>query len=606
MFDVRDNLMRCLSLFSERDKRKLTILAFIQILLSFFDLAAIVLIGILGSLTFSGDQINNSNNRVSLVLRFLKIDHQSIQTQSAILGILAATLFISKTALSIVFIRKSLRFLAIRGTELSSSLTNKVLTQSLPQLENRNAQSLIFSLSEGVSIITIQILGNFLTFFSDLAILIVLIVGLILFNPMLALVSAGIFSLVFLILGLYLHKQSKILGFKYSEYSIANNQMLFEALRTYRELVVRGRRSHYISEITKRRLKLSLVQADTNFLPNVSKYTVETAIILAALIISGLQFLLQDSKSALVTLTLFLAAGLRIAPSLLRIQNAVTQINNGIGASESTFTLMEELKEGNLTSSNMDKRSFEHNGFNGEVRITNLTVKYQDSAENAIENISLDIVEGTLVALVGPSGAGKTTLVDSLIGLVELEEGEILISGLKPFEVIEKWPGVIAYVPQTVQIMNGTLRSNISLGFLEDLSEDLHIMDCIYKAQLGNFFEKMPFGLDTKIGEFGANLSGGEIQRVGIARALYTKPKLLILDEATSALDGSTEADVAYALKSLAGNMTIIVIAHRLSTIREATQVIYLDAGKILFKGKFDEVRKAVENFDQQAKLMGL
>jgi ABC-type multidrug transport system fused ATPase/permease subunit len=196
--------------------------------------------------------------------------------------------------------------------------------------------------------------------------------------------------------------------------------------------------------------------------------------------------------------------------------------------------------------------------------------------------------------------------VDVLLGVIPLNRGEVKISGLCPADAVSKWPGAISYVPQDVNISNGTIRENISLGFPRELASDARVWQALEVAQLDAFVRDLPRGLDTYVGERGTRLSGGQRQRLGIARAMFTKPKLLVLDEATSSLDGQTEADISDAIQTLQGSVTVLLIAHRLSTVRNVNKVVYLSKGEILASGTFNEVRLAVPNFDQQAKLMGL
>jgi ATP-binding cassette, subfamily B, bacterial PglK len=208
--------------------------------------------------------------------------------------------------------------------------------------------------------------------------------------------------------------------------------------------------------------------------------------------------------------------------------------------------------------------------------------------------------------VVGPSGAGKTSLIDVLLGVIAPTKGSIHISGLIPDETVQRWPGAVAYVPQDISIVRGTIASNVALGF--DLSEvdESRIWEALETAQLKNFVEGLEDGIQSAVGERGSKLSGGQRQRLGIARALLSSPKLLVLDEATSALDGKSEIDVSDAISNLKNSMTLVVIAHRLSTVRKADLVVYMDAGRILAAGTFDEVRELVPDFDMQAKLMGI
>ena len=218
----------------------------------------------------------------------------------------------------------------------------------------------------------------------------------------------------------------------------------------------------------------------------------------------------------------------------------------------------------------------------------------------------MKVEAGKFVAIVGSSGAGKTTLVDLLLGVLKPDSGSILISGFDPQTTISKWSGAISYVPQDVMISNGTIRNNVALGFpIEEATNDL-VNDALRIGQLIEFTEKLPEGIDSYVGDRGTRISGGQRQRLGIARAMFTKPHLLVLDEATSSLDGETEANISGAIQNMRGLVTVVMIAHRLSSVRHADIVLYLEAGEILASGTFEEVRNTVPNFDKQAQLVGL
>ena len=211
-----------------------------------------------------------------------------------------------------------------------------------------------------------------------------------------------------------------------------------------------------------------------------------------------------------------------------------------------------------------------------------------------------------MVAVVGPSGAGKTTLVDLILGIFPPSHGTIKVSGMSPREAIEKWPGSIGYVPQDVVIANGSIRSNIELGFEPDEVNTSQVERAVRDAHLGDLVGTFSSSINESVGEKGSRLSGGERQRLGIARALYTNPQILILDEATSALDAATEELVSKTVLGMKSQKTVILIAHRLSTVKVADLVLYLENGRIKASGTFDEVRAQVPDFDANAKLLGI
>jgi ABC-type multidrug transport system fused ATPase/permease subunit len=247
-----------------------------------------------------------------------------------------------------------------------------------------------------------------------------------------------------------------------------------------------------------------------------------------------------------------------------------------------------------------------HTGFNSSVNLESVEFSYPGKSVPAVKDATLSISPGQSVAFVGGSGAGKTTIVDILLGVLSPKSGSVKISNVAPLVAVVKWPGAVSYVPQDVTISNGTIRENVSLGFSSEFVSDEMIWAALDIAQLSDFVRQLPEQLDTKVGERGTKISGGQRQRLGIARAMFTKPKLLVLDEATSSLDGQTESDISDAINILKGDVTVVMIAHRLSTVRHSDLVVYLDQGRILAQGSFEEVRSQVPNFDKQAQLMGL
>jgi ABC-type multidrug transport system fused ATPase/permease subunit len=249
---------------------------------------------------------------------------------------------------------------------------------------------------------------------------------------------------------------------------------------------------------------------------------------------------------------------------------------------------------------------FTYPEFIPSVKIKNLHLHYPKERNFSIMDMNLEIEPGMSVAFVGPSGAGKSTLIDLLLGVLEPLGGGVLISNVEPKVATASWPGAISYVPQDSFIIPGTIKDNVSLGYESDVFTNENVERALKLASMWDFASRLPHGIDTMVGESGVALSGGQKQRLGIARALFTCPKLIVLDESTSSLDGQTEADVTASISSLSGETTVLVVAHRLSTVRNADLVVYIEEGKIVHKGTFSEVRQSVPDFDKQAALMGL
>ena len=597
---------RSMRILSKTDQLKLIAAALLQVSMGVLDLLGVVAIGLLGALSVTGLKSEHPGDRVGSALSLLHISNFSFQVQAAILSVGAVTLLVGRTILSIVFTRRILFFLSRRGAKISANLISRLLSQSLLTIQSRTTQETLYAVTTGVGLITLQVLAVAVMLVSDISLLLIMAIGLFIVDPTTAIGTFLIFSIIGYLLYRFMHVRAGALGRKNSELSIRSNEKIIEVFSSYRESVVRNRRDYYSREIGKLRYSLADTSAELTFMPNVSKYVIETSVIVGALLIGATEFLMQDAKHAIATLAIFMAAGTRIAPAVLRVQQSFLQIRGSLGQAAPTLNLIDEIGDAIIIENVNDSVDVLHNGFISEIEVTDVKLTYPNQFKPAISEITFAIPSGSVVAFVGPSGAGKTTIIDVLLGVLNPDEGSILISGLPPQITVVKWPGAVAYVPQDVAIAAGTIRENVALGYPIEVASDELVINALKVANLEEFVSKLPQGLDTQVGERGAKISGGQRQRLGIARAMFTQPHLLVMDEATSSLDAETEAGITKAIHAMRGKTTVVMIAHRLSTVRDADLVIYLDEGKVLSMGSFEKVRTAVPDFDRQAKLMGL
>jgi ATP-binding cassette, subfamily B, bacterial PglK len=602
----KGSLSRAVKVLTPSDRRKLTGVTILQVLMGGLDLLGVIAVGLLGALSVSGSQSNNPGDRVGAALKILRIHEAPFQSQVLILACSAVVLLVGRTILSIYFTRRILFFLSRRGARISADLISRLLSQPLLLVQARTTQETVYAVTTGVERIVLQVLATSVVWIADFSLLFIMIVGLLLVDPITAVATFFIFSLIAYFLYRFMHIRAGTLGIESSELNIRSNEKIVEVFASYREAVVRNRRDYYAREIGQLRHSLANSSAEIGFLPYVSKYVIETTVVIAAVLIGAVQFALQDASYAIATLAVFLAAGTRIAPAVLRLQQGSMYIKNGLGLSVPTLDLIDSIGDAPRVENVVDDVDTVHDGFISEVVLENVTLTYPGKQVPAIDQVSLRIPAGTSVAFVGPSGAGKTSIVDVLLGVLNPDAGKVLISGLPPLSAVSKWPGAVSYVPQDVAISAGTIRENVGLGYpLSEASDEL-VLEALKVAHLAGFVSELPDGIDTQVGERGARLSGGQRQRLGIARAMFTRPQLLVLDEATSSLDGETEANISEAIHALRGSTTVVIIAHRLSTVRNVDRVVYLSKGKVLAIGTFDEVRKAVPDFEIQAKIMGL
>jgi len=597
------------NLFSRNDKQKLLASSLIQLTLSVLDLVGVAIVGVIGALSINGIQSRGPGTRTMNVIGWLHLENSSFHIQILFLGVIATSFFLLRTFLSIYFGRRVLKFLSSRSAEISSTLISKVFNLDYEQIRELSTQDLNYRLTSGVSAMMLGIFGTLITISSDFALLLVMSAGLFYVDPFTAISTFIFFSLVAFTLYKKLNIRARFLGRLEYEYSVKTNEKISELMGAYRELTVRNRRSYYIDLLSNLRREATSNTAEIAFLPNFSKYIMEAAVIVGFLLIAASQFLATDNSRAVPTVVIFLTAGTRIAPAILRLQQGAVSIRQAAGTASGALSLVDFLAE-NPAHSVATKFEDPILGGNSEFRpcvsIENLSYTFPNENSPIFSNLSLNIDVGQTVAIVGPSGAGKTTLVDLLIGVRHPDSGKILISGIEPAEAISNWPGAMAYVPQDVSIFAGSLKENIGLGYSNNEIESGAVEFALDRSMLRETVGNLAEGADTLLGERGTRLSGGQRQRLGIARALFTKPKLIIFDEATSSLDGVTELNVTKQIYDLGKDATLILIAHRLSTVRDADLVIYLADGQIVASGSFEDVRKAVPDFATQAKLMGL
>jgi len=597
---------RALSLISIKDRKKILYLSTIQCSLGILDLLGVASIGIITALAANTVRSLPPGDRITSVLNVLNLSAVPLKLQLFSIALLALFSLVGRTLLSIWLSRKILNFLSHVTTDISINLISKLFNQPLLKIQERTLSETIYATTGGVNSIIMGQISTTIALIADFALLIVIFLGLLFLNPLIALSIALVFTCISYIIYLLQYKRASRISSEFTQQKIAIDSNLIQLLSAYRELIVRNRRSYFIEMLSSKFKSTSNLQAEISFLPQINKYVIELTIVIGTFLFSAIQFITQDFSRAIATLAIFSAAAARLSPAVIRIQQSFLLLKSSHSSAIPSLDLINELEKN--SEANMAPVEFNvvHNGFVGSVTINNVNFVYPGSENFAAYNFNLEIEPGEFVAIVGPSGAGKSTFADLVLGVLEPSSGEILISGLSPNIAIRKWSGAIAYVPQDSVMIKGSILDNIVLGYNINPDIEIHLKQAIEKAQLLDFISNSPNGWLSEIGERGVRISGGERQRVGIARALLTNPKLLILDEATSSLDSVNEKLITSQLNQLKGMTTLIVIAHRISTLQKADKVVYISSGEIKFIGTFEEVRKAIPNFDESAEILGL
>ena len=378
-------------------------------------------------------------------------------------------------------------------------------------------------------------------------------------------------------------------------------QLINESLGSIKEIKILGRENQFI-DIYQQHMKQAITAERIHHLISQSpRYYIESITI--TIVLTTMIFLLnsgKDIQSILVTVTLFAAAATRIMPSASRIAWAVSMIRFN---QPNIDTIHKDFFEARnffpSTAEPVEPNSFK---FKNQIELRNISHKHEGSEFSALENISLVIPKNCTVAFVGASGAGKTTVVDLIIGLMQPTTGKVLVDDEDIHGKADSWQRQIGYIPQNIFLSDGTIKNNIALGINEKSLDEELVWRALYLAQLDKFVKGLPDGLNTMVGEQGVRLSGGQRQRIGIARALYIDPQILIMDEATAALDNETERAFMDALESFSGKKTIILIAHRLTTVKNVDQIHFLQKNRLLDSGSYQTLMENCAAFEKMAK----
>ncbi len=610
---VRQAIRSSLGLLSRRDRRLLGISIAIQMATSLLDLAGVLLLGLVGALAVTVVQSQPPPATISALVDALGLGDLSSQQLIVAFTAAAAGVLLTKSVVSSYLTRRVLVFLANRQALVSARLTKALLERPLTFLQKRSSQETAYALIQGAGQATFQILGQFTIAVTETTLLTVLAIALLLLDPWVTLGSIAFFAIVAFGLQRAMGGWASRLGREGATADIASLNAVQEALTAYREVSVTNRRTLYVERIQALRWQAAKVAADMMFVGMLPKYVFEAALVIGGFALAGALFATQTAVAAVGTLALFLAAGSRVTPSLLRLQGAALGLRSSAGNAGPTFSLAEDLDHPLETlatgAESASIRSTIARGYpdlHASIRLQEAAFTYPGATAPAVVDASIVVEPGQSLALVGSSGAGKSTLADLILGVLQPDAGTVTIGGEPPAAACERWPGGVGYVPQEVVLANASVRENVALGLPLDAIDDDLVWMALRRAHLADYLRGQRDGLDTAIGEGGVKLSGGQRQRLGIARALYSRPRLLVLDEATSALDAETEAAITATITELEGDVTTVIVAHRLSTVRHADIVVYLEGGRLMGVGTFDQIRAKVPAMARQAELLGL
>ncbi|MBM9433892.1 ABC transporter ATP-binding protein [Flaviflexus equikiangi] len=593
MKDGYKNLMRAMPFLPDGASRYMVVYIIVASLLSIMDIAALM------ALAFSMTSILSSQDIVIPVVGWRFGQNQYVWV---ILAISAVILL--KAVLSLVQQWFATRRFADFEMDLGRTLFDAYLGAPWVDRLGRSTSELVRMADVGVAAINagliLPLMGLPAMLISSLTVIAILLVA----QPVTAIVTLFYLGLIAMLIYWLLSRRTLEAGRVNRRYSFKAAGLMTDMVGALKEVTLRDKFTEVSSVVQDARFHATRARANIQFLGSVPKFVMDFALIGGLIIIGAASFLISGTMDAAINaVVLFTVSAIRLIPALTGFQGTVNVLNSNASQVRAILRDIEEAQTYIERRKVAGRQPLAHDP--RELVLDNVSFTYPNRVDPAIRDISMTIRMGTSVAFVGESGSGKSTLVDVILGLLEPQQGTIRIDGQDLDDVLANWRSLIGYVPQDVSLFDGTIEQNVALTWKGEIDRE-KVIECLKKAQMWETTLERPGGLQATIGERGIGLSGGQRQRLGIARALYADPLILILDEATSALDSETEAEVSKAIHNLRGEVTMISIAHRLSTVKDSDVLFFMKDGRVVTSGTFSEVIAAAPDFARQAALSGL
>jgi len=507
--------------------------------------------------------------------KYLKLIHDFINPSSnssflITLCIILIVLYIGKNLFLIFQNYVQTHFILKKGAKLANKMFSNYIHAPYKYHLTHNSGYLMGNINLAY-VFTGSVLVPFMILATDSIVVISIIIMLLFISPLITIGLSITILIMTLVIYYALKNTNYTLGKTIQIEMLEMNKYALQGLKAIKESKIRNAEDFFSNEYAKHRNIYNHTEANVTFINNLPRFIIETMIVITGLG-TLLILILTDVKmgSIILLLSLFAASAIRLMPSMSRIQYSLSRVKQSMHSFNTLYKDISGFEIEDKGCSN-DKLSF-----NNAIEINNLSFAYENSTDKIFTDYSLKIKKNSSVAFIGPTGCGKTTLVDIILGLLKPQQGSIEIDGVNINECLHSWQTIIGYVPQFIFLLDDTVKANVAFGTPTDKVDDNRVIECLKMAQVYEFIAELSDDINHMIGENGIQLSGGQRQRIGIARALYHNPEVLILDEATSALDNETEKAFIDALDNLKGKLTIIMIAHRLTTVENCDEIIKL------------------------------
>jgi ABC-type multidrug transport system fused ATPase/permease subunit len=564
--------------------------ATVRVLLGVLDVVGVLLIG--GLLAKSVNSYNSGSiDATSSASKLLAVLNNFSLLEIALL---AASAFILKSLSSALLTKVMYKTFAETEAKLATEAFDYLLMNMSSSVRKYSKSDMHFLLTSSVSA-TMEILATFVVIISEIFFLSIMLISFSIINLTATIFTIIYFLLISILLHFYLGKRFTSAGEVSSKSAILTSTVIYNTIESFREVLTLNREQHFLSKFKKPKFESSQASFEVQYLMNLPRYIVESALLLGALGIIFISFKANNIEQSAQSIGIFLTGAMRIMASLLPLQNNFAFSKNQAARAEKflefdSTTRFKEYQQNKTGNSGFTEKHSKSVG----VTVDNLKFSYGNSLPLVIKDVSLRIEPGQFVAIIGPSGAGKSSLADLLVGIFKPLSGRIqYFDELGILVTTDDFQ--FGYVPQNPGSIYGSIKDNIAFGVEALNVNQLDLVESIKMANLKAVIDDLEDGVETHLGEQSNALSGGQMQRIGLARAIYVKPNFLVLDEATSALDVETEAAVSTSLEDLRGKCTVVVIAHRLTTVQNADVVFVMNEGEVVAQGKFSDLAKSSE-----------
>jgi ATP-binding cassette, subfamily B, bacterial PglK len=585
-----------LAFMTLNERSKWFFLTGLRSLLSLLDLVGVLTIGFVVTSTAI---FLTSGSDPDRVLEFAGLQIPAVNAQT-LPWVSAAVLviFLVKAFFSVILTKKAAFFVATVEARSAKTIAEISFGGSIGDVRKRSREEMMYAIQSGSPHAFNTLLNAVNAFVTEAMLFLVICIGFLIVDPWATLAAVLYFGLISLVMQYFVGSLMTRAGRIAAKGAVQANTAISDLVSVFRELLVLGRRGKYIEAIYKARVSAAESAATQYYLSSMPRYIIEAALLVGVSLFVLSQALSGDIVKSAATIGVFLSGGFRLTAAILPLQNALLTIN---AVSASAKTAHDILESRTLSTEKIPPEVFNVRRLASEsagllqhtaisVEFNSVSFTYPDSNTPAIKEATFTINAGDQVALMGPSGAGKSTIADLLCSVLDPTRGSINLTHTTNRKTSNDSRMGISYVPQTPGLVSGTILDNVALAEESKTLDRDRAIEAMKLVGLGNLIDELPKGIDTPLGKLQDGLSGGQLQRIGLARALYTKPGLLVMDEATSALDAESEAEIQKALNAMRGKVTVVLIAHRLNTIQHADMIILVEGGQVMDSGTFKEL----------------